>query len=86
MSMRVSLFELETNLQIFNRFNEPKYVMLPEANPTPNFLCCRNYEVEATLVTRGSNSDNWYYVGSYIVEKLVNFLTFLSAFDTFAAA
>jgi len=58
MSMRVSLFELETNLQIFNRFNWPKYVMLPEAKPTPHSLSCGNYKVEATLVTRGSNSDN----------------------------
>jgi hypothetical protein len=64
MSMRVSLFEPETNLQIFNRFNGPKYIMLPEDNPTPHFLFCRNYEVEATLVTCGSNSDNWNYIGS----------------------
>ena len=76
MSMRVSLLELETNLQIFNRLNESKYVMLPEANPIPHFLCCRNYEVEATLVTRVSNSDNWNYVGSYIVESLLTFLSF----------
>ena len=58
MSMRVSLYELQTNLQIFSTFNGPKYVMLPEDNQTPHFLSCSNYEVGATLVTRGSNSDN----------------------------
>ena len=36
MSICVSLFELETNVHIF-KFNGPKYVMLPEDNPTPHF-------------------------------------------------
>jgi hypothetical protein len=58
MPMRVFLFELELNIQIFNRFNGPNYFMLPEAKPTSHSLACGNYTVEATLVTRGSNSDS----------------------------